>query len=138
MPGKGLLALIANLPLDGRHSQDLSEPTKGFGSQSRFLHFSFFGIFLVNLYLNWNQKCFCKAQWREFKLIIYQMTRNSMDKSLIHDHNSPLCVIYKQTFFFLFFTLTLRSFVISTLTLSLACYISGIKKKIRKIKIFSK
>jgi hypothetical protein len=56
MPGKGLLALIADLPLDGRHSQDLSEPTKGFGSQSRFLHFYFFWNFFSELVLELESK----------------------------------------------------------------------------------
>ena len=72
----------------------------------------------MNCSLNWNQECSFKAQWREYKLVSDQMTRNSMDNSIIQHHNSPSCDIHKQAFFFLllrkstvFFALIICNFI---------------------------
>ena len=64
------------------------------------------------------------AQWRELKLASGQKTRNYMNNTLIHHHNSPWCDIHKQAFFFLllckfmvFFTPQLRHSLFSHLLL---------------------
>ena len=88
-------------------------PASGVGSSPFFVN-----SFWMKLKLKWNQKCSSQAQWYKSKHESGKMTRNSVDNSINHHHNSPWCGLQELLFFILLRRKTavfsLRNFVTSS------------------------